>query len=194
MKNQVYYYDKNRKKYKGRNRICKDCGKQEIKRLINKSIYCRPCSQRHKKTGIQEGELFVYRKGGTERARAKLEKCSNCGKERIVRMDSKYKTNFCRSCLATERGKVYGKIYGPLSKIDGRSAYRKKAFKYFKKECAFCGSIKNTEIHHIDLNRKNNDILNLIPLCNSCHKSVHWRIRKGLTNDKAIEAVKAKKM
>ena len=41
--------------------------------------------------------------------------------------------------------------------------------------CSNCGSSNRIHIHHIDLDRLNNSINNLMPLCNSCHnKAHHW--------------------
>jgi 5-methylcytosine-specific restriction endonuclease McrA len=47
------------------------------------------------------------------------------------------------------------------------------------KECERCKSKKNLEIHHIDRNRRNNVKENLMPLCKSCHRKLHWSIRKS---------------
>lgn len=41
------------------------------------------------------------------------------------------------------------------------------------KECSFCGSVKNIVVHHIDENRKNNNVKNLKVLCASCHTKLH---------------------
>jgi hypothetical protein len=42
------------------------------------------------------------------------------------------------------------------------------------KYCKMCGDEANL-VHHIDLNKNNNDINNLILLCNSCHSSIHGK-------------------
>jgi hypothetical protein len=39
-------------------------------------------------------------------------------------------------------------------------------------ECAECGD-QDVEMHHINGNRDNNNIENLIPLCGSCHRLIH---------------------
>lgn len=40
-------------------------------------------------------------------------------------------------------------------------------------------------IHHIDMDRNNNDIDNLIPLCSYCHSNIHhgWPLKKGMWYD-----------
>ena len=44
--------------------------------------------------------------------------------------------------------------------------------------CSICGSTKRINIHHTDENRQNNDISNLIVLCNCCHSKHHYKTRK----------------
>lgn len=39
--------------------------------------------------------------------------------------------------------------------------------------CTLCKSNKYLDIHHIDKNRRNNSVKNLIILCRSCHRRVH---------------------
>ena len=41
------------------------------------------------------------------------------------------------------------------------------------KECYFCGSPKETQIHHIDCKHKNNSPNNLVRLCQKCHVAIH---------------------
>jgi len=50
--------------------------------------------------------------------------------------------------------------------------YRKIAFDHFDPVCAHCGfGVKAVlEVAHIDGNRNNNDIRNLVILCPNCHK------------------------
>jgi len=42
----------------------------------------------------------------------------------------------------------------------------------YNSQCANCGK-QTREVHHIDANRKNNELDNLILLCRSCHFAVH---------------------
>jgi 5-methylcytosine-specific restriction endonuclease McrA len=48
--------------------------------------------------------------------------------------------------------------------------------------CQICGDIikKNPHSHHIDYNKKNSSIDNLILLCNSCHSKTNFNRRKWL--------------
>jgi len=52
-------------------------------------------------------------------------------------------------------------------------AYRQIALRNKPNKCNICGYntfIKVLEVHHIDGNRKNNELSNLEILCPSCHK------------------------
>lgn len=53
-----------------------------------------------------------------------------------------------------------------------RVNYRKRAFAHYDPLCAHCGfGIPAVlEVAHIDGNRQNNDMLNLVILCPNCHK------------------------
>jgi HNH endonuclease len=56
-----------------------------------------------------------------------------------------------------------------------KSTYRKRALKEYGAKCADCGleNIKVLEVHHIDENRDNNHINNLVVLCRNCHQLRH---------------------
>lgn len=54
---------------------------------------------------------------------------------------------------------------------NGKWAYRK-----FKKDkCEECSSNFDLQVHHIDHNRENNSLSNLLTLCRNCH----WKNHKG---------------
>jgi 5-methylcytosine-specific restriction endonuclease McrA len=61
---------------------------------------------------------------------------------------------------------------------NGKFSYREKAFRELEHKCAECGytNVDALEVHHIDKNRDNNDISNLVILCANCHTIRH----KGL--------------
>lgn len=42
-----------------------------------------------------------------------------------------------------------------------------------RSQCVKCHSPEEPQIHHIDFNRKNNTLENLVCLCNPCHKRLH---------------------
>jgi predicted DNA-binding protein len=51
--------------------------------------------------------------------------------------------------------------------------YREKAIEAYGEECDVCEATEQVVVHHIDENRQNNSLDNLIPLCRSCHEKVH---------------------
>lgn len=53
------------------------------------------------------------------------------------------------------------------------AGYREKALREHGEVCFECGSDRNVVVHHKDGNRENDDLINLVPLCASCHAKVH---------------------
>lgn len=108
--------------------------------------------------------------------------CDNCGK--LIRVvaakakKSKTKLHFCsRVCRAESQrhtGKMYLKQSGTVYKHTS-SSYRRKAYAYYGKACSHCGYHEHEaalDIHHIDEDRSNNSVDNLIVLCPTCHALV----------------------
>lgn len=56
-------------------------------------------------------------------------------------------------------------------------SYRKICFLIHKKECIICKENRVVEVHHLDKNRKNNDPMNLIPLCPTHHSLIHSKYK-----------------
>jgi len=42
-------------------------------------------------------------------------------------------------------------------------------------KCQICGSSEQLEVHHKDRNRLNNSIDNLMLVCKSCHRKIHYK-------------------
>lgn len=51
--------------------------------------------------------------------------------------------------------------------------YREKCISEKGKECKICDSPYRIEVHHIDGDRDNNSLENLVPLCQWCHRRIH---------------------
>jgi hypothetical protein len=51
--------------------------------------------------------------------------------------------------------------------------YRDKCLAQKLNVCVGCGESENLEVHHVDGNRSNNELSNLIPLCQDCHHILH---------------------
>lgn len=52
-------------------------------------------------------------------------------------------------------------------------SYRELCLNEKGEECYICGSGGEVQVHHIDGDRANNDLENLIPVCKSCHGKIH---------------------
>ena len=63
-------------------------------------------------------------------------------------------------------------------KVNGTTNYRERALRVYPHKCAVCNwdeDIDILQVHHIDENRQNGNIDNLIILCPTCH----WKITTG---------------
>lgn len=108
--------------------------------------------------------------------------CAHCGKD-VEKAKSRLENSrsgmhFCnRECKELVQQymvEIQPPHYGTASPETG---YRDKALKHYPHECTMCGYKENTAalvVHHIDENRSNDDIENLIILCANCHAITHW--------------------
>jgi hypothetical protein len=71
----------------------------------------------------------------------------------------------------------FGKLIG---NNDTYTHYRTICFHYHKKECIVCGENKIVSVHHYDINHKNNEPKNLVPLCPTHHQYVHSRYQNEI--------------
>ena len=102
--------------------------------------------------------------------------CSYCGKQ-IKRLKSDIKTKSGFNYCSKECGNRHK---NELVKRTDSVAYRRNAFEYYEHKCAICGydeCIEILEVHHIDENRNNNSIENLIILCPICHKKLTLHLK-----------------
>lgn len=101
--------------------------------------------------------------------------CALCGKK-FSRSPHQIKSNksgffYCsRECGNKHKNILVQEEY-PISVNN----YRQRAMQYYPNYCAVCEwkeDIRILEVHHIDENRNNNDIKNLIILCPICHRKI----------------------
>lgn len=99
--------------------------------------------------------------------------CSVCSKshERRVSQQTKSGLTFCsRKCKDyAQRSDVQMLKCGPAR--DGTANYRDRALRHYGTKCEWCGYDfeRLLDVHHIDRNRANGTIENLIVLCVFCH-------------------------
>lgn len=144
-------------------KICRNCGKsfEVIACLDDRYKNCPDCSY--------------------SRPHTIKKVCRECGIEYTARINRQI------YCSATCRINAHGR------KVEGRKNYfwmgggfngegyaknwariRAKVRKNQNFTCQICGG-KGSPVHHIDRNTKNNDLANLMLLCESCHRNIHMQ-------------------
>ena len=110
--------------------------------------------------------------------------CERCGIEYEIEGREKTKkiqnSRFCSISCANHRG--VGKEW-ENTHSSRNLGYRKKCFTEWEHKCVLCGYDKIVDVHHIDENKKNNDITNLIPLCPNHHMELHHKDYKNEIKD-----------
>jgi len=93
--------------------------------------------------------------------------CPGCNKPFTTAIGTKERTTCSYAC---------SNIYFRSTKL-GKTNYKNKCFYFNQRKCIVCGESKVVDVHHFDLNRDNDEITNLIPLCPTHHKYMHSRYR-----------------
>lgn len=91
-------------------------------------------------------------------------KCKNCGRIRLHKA-----FGLCGSCHTRLYHYDLTKSYN-AKKLHNISLEK---LRELTKVCASCGFDKIISLHHLNGDRKNNDIKNLVGLCPNCHKMIH---------------------
>lgn len=147
------------------------------------TITCQTCSSKFdiKPSRLKTGGKYCSRKCWHKANRpGKTVACSTCGKEtykqRKALRASKSGKFFCgRSCQTKWRNVEFSEDKHANWK-GGTHAYRRKMLQSNKRqECGLCRiqDIRILAVHHLDENRKNNHIDNLVWLCHNCHHLIH---------------------
>ena len=148
---------------RGKDNIRGNCPKcSEEKNNINRiKVECAYC-----------GKEFYIPKSRLNKSKSGLYFCCREHKDLAQRIDSGNRFNSMRPAH-----------YGTSSE------YRTLAFRSYPHECKVCGWNEDErilEVHHIDGNRKNNNIDNLCILCPTCHRKITLNYYT-LIEDKLIE-------
>ncbi len=160
-----YILEKNGRKRKAIRKNCICCGKEFLVRAswADRQVYCsRDCAHKNSQRRI-------------------VVTCGYCGKsfEKVSSKLSNSKSGLYFCCR--EHKDRAQSLKGGIKEImpehydtgDGKYNYRVRAFKEYEHKCAVCGWCEDErvlEVHHIDEDRTNNDVINLIILCPICHK------------------------
>ena len=101
--------------------------------------------------------------------------CTICGNEYEIIGRKKTKkiqnSKYCGRSCANHRGK--GLEWEKNHPNRFLSNYRTICFTEWDESCVVCGYYKIVDVHHIDEDRKNNNVKNLIPLCPNHHMELH---------------------
>ena len=154
-----------------------------VNKRSNITLYCNDCG--HTWETVAANVLYSNRVNAHhcpnclekdfEKVRFKTN-CAYCGKE-IIRVKSDMESNktglfYCsKNCGNLHKNKIREES----GEWDNSGNYRKKALKTYEHKCAICGYKEDTrilEVHHIDEDRENNKLSNLIILCPNCHKKL----------------------
>jgi hypothetical protein len=108
-----------------------------------------------------------------------IKACPVCENEFIaLKGHKKEKTTCSHSCSNT----FYRSGKDNPNWKEESNQYRLKCFLYHEKKCVVCSENKIVDVHHLDENRDNNDIFNLIPLCPTHHRYWHSIHKKEIEN------------
>ena len=158
---------------------CPFCEREVKKRLINGKID-KSCGSSECKQNKDENN-GMYGKKHTEEAKQKI---SNSNKNKIISDETKQKMSDIR------KGKQTGKLnpnWNGGSSSEPYSPEFNKELKYSILERDKCTcqnpdctieNPKQLQVHHVDFNKKNNDINNLITLCSSCHSKTNGKTKR----------------
>lgn len=124
--------------------------------------------------------------------------CEYCGKVlyRYRSWDKQNKTSFAFCCVEHKNlmQRIGSSRPGLLPDHYGKSKdYRKLAFASYEHCCAVCRYSECEdilEVHHIDEDRTNNSIDNLVILCPNCHKKLSLKLYKLVKTDRIYSLVK----
>lgn len=185
MEEKLYLYTGNRK-HLARKINCKTCKKELLISKYRKHCgYCQSCNCKRlsEKVIIKDDELYIIEAGLKRRAKEII--CVICDRKLNVRKSSRQK--YCQKCSAKTAAK---RRIGKSSIRKNLRGYRKIALEFFKEECQCCKVNKYIDIHHIDKNKKNNSLENLLPLCKRCHMKLHKKYREGKSHVFAFKELK----
>jgi hypothetical protein len=145
---------------------------------------CTVCNKQYEIStrGLKLSKFCSSKCSGASRRKPRIDtQCDQCNKTYSTKQSvyNKSVNHFCgNDCKALFykanphiRGTYAG--YNGLSKV---SSYRKLAFETFEHRCHVCNYDRFEDVlqvHHIDHNRSNNDITNLVIVCPTCHSELH---------------------
>ena len=173
MKNDIVFIESGRKR-KGEKHNCEFCGKEFIRRKTETR-------------GKSKRFCSILCSAQTRVVEKIILNCYNCGIEiRRKKSDlkkSKHGFYFCSRSCKEESQSLHGDCLAirPSHYKDGSTVYRKWVMDIIEKGCTICDEKNKYQIavHHVDMDRSNNDMSNLEVVCHRCHCVRHLKKTKG---------------
>ncbi|MBI5369682.1 HNH endonuclease [Candidatus Uhrbacteria bacterium] len=136
-------------------------------RICNKSIYRRPV-ELHK----NQGNAFCSARCYGISCR-KEKPCTICGTPILAGANKK---TCSRRCANKQRTGLLYKLNRPKDKVIYQKGLKMRLMDERGKKCQRCGydNEKILNVHHINRDRKHNDLKNLELICPNCHAEEHY--------------------
>lgn len=177
MNEELWVIAKNGQRHRAEKIFCPTCNQKVLK-----AIYL---IKRNKKRGRKNYcSLSCASKSCVRKRNAVTIRCFSCGKEKELWPSqikkSKSGLNFCsQKCVGiafSEEGKL-------CKRTTGKGDYKKRASKHYGEICEVCIKegikhqlweqiLASLQVHHIDKDRENNELENLIVLCTTHHSCI----------------------
>jgi len=97
-----------------------------------------------------------------------------------IRLSSEKRFSTMKENDSFHRGENHYNWKGGIPKLypsEFNKELKEKVRGRYEFSCAMCGTNKQLCVHHIDSNKNNNHLMNLMCLCVSCHMKIqHWKI------------------
>jgi len=146
---------------------CEDCGEPFLFQGRTKKLRCEPCRRAHRSSQSNQYQ-------------------ANENPDRKIGAGS----GGAQWGEDNHRWNEYAMYHGNKGYTHG---YRANCFSVWERECACCGRVDFSatflDVHHIDGDRTNKEVENLIPLCRRCHGKVHNSKKKEINASDYIEAL-----
>lgn len=145
---------------------------------------CTECNKSYEivASRLKQAKYCSLKCCGVARRKLRIEAaCDYCGKIHLFKQAAYNKSvnHFCSNeCKASfyRLNPHIGGVYAGRNSFAKASSYRKLAFETFEHRCHICNYNKFEDVlqvHHIDCNRNNNHISNLVIVCPTCHSEIH---------------------
>jgi hypothetical protein len=121
-------------------------------------------------------DISHFTNNGSVPAAIEIRICPVCEKPFSHISYHKEKTTCSYSCANTYFRS--GKDHPNYKEEMTTSNYRPRALAIYENKCVFCSETEVLEVHHIDENRDNNELDNLIVVCPTHHTKIHRGLLK----------------